>query len=128
MKPEPKNKQQVFDYVVTKLAEQGKLSLSTHGSCMYRGAEGTKCAVGWLIPDTEFDPKWDESPGDLLRARHSPRKLLEGKGHGLEFLQDLQSAHDSSGGRQTTSHWWLRFRNMALLHNLDPTLADKLFK
>lgn len=40
--------QQVFDYVVGKIREQGKPSFVNH-RCVYRGEEGAKCAAGWLM-------------------------------------------------------------------------------
>ena len=48
--------QEIFDTVLTHLREQGEAATSAGGSCRYRGANGTACAVGCLIPDELYDP------------------------------------------------------------------------
>lgn len=51
------NKQQIFDKIVAGLASQGfkqSVDMSDGGMCVYRGPDGLKCAVGWLIPDEEY--------------------------------------------------------------------------
>lgn len=42
--------QQIFDRVATHLIRQGRRSLVA-GICVYRGADGTRCAIGALIDD-----------------------------------------------------------------------------
>lgn len=39
--------QDIFNYVVAHLVEQGKPSVSDNG-CAYRGDGGCKCAAGWV--------------------------------------------------------------------------------
>jgi predicted RNase H-like nuclease len=55
--------QEVFDTVAQHLIAQGKKSMARlsedphpHAVCAYRGENGTKCAVGCLIPDEAYDP------------------------------------------------------------------------
>ena len=48
--------QEIFDTVLEHLREQGKAAANAEGSCQYRGANGTACAVGCLIPDELYDP------------------------------------------------------------------------
>lgn len=66
--PNQAEAQEIFNKVATHLLTQGKRSVASDGSCMYRGPEGTKCAIGCLIEDDEYHP------------------LLEGKGaYGLFY-------------------------------------------
>ena len=54
------SRQEMFDKVCQHLRTQKKRSFksdfneSSQGTCVYRGPNGTKCAVGALIPD-EFE-------------------------------------------------------------------------
>lgn len=47
------NEKQIIDFVEHKLIKQGCLSLDS-GGCAYRGANDTKCAIGFLISDAEY--------------------------------------------------------------------------
>ena len=60
--------QEVFDTVVTALRRQGCKSVKRVASpradqctpvCRYRGENGTKCAVGHLIPDELYDRRME---------------------------------------------------------------------
>lgn len=135
MKPDPKNKQQVFDYVVRKLAEQGTASVrDLDGACQYRGEEGCKCAVGWLVSDEEYDPAWDRDGISVTDGwPGGPRDLLEEKGYELMFLRALQRAHDrtvppKAGKPSTFKTWRTNFTKAAEDHGLNPRLAKYLFR
>jgi hypothetical protein len=43
--------QKTFDTIVDHLYKQGCASVNDDGHCLYRGPNGTKCAIGCLIPD-----------------------------------------------------------------------------
>lgn len=49
--------QEIFDTVAKHLFKQGQRATDPDGGvmCSYRGANGTKCAVGVLIPDELYD-------------------------------------------------------------------------
>lgn len=96
MKPDPKSNQQIFDYVVTKLAEQGRPAIGATGLCQYRGKNGCKCAVGWLISDHDYDPVWEEKGHGMTFSTDSPQKLMIEKGYSIDLLTCLQDAHDSA--------------------------------
>lgn len=49
--------QEIFDKVAEHLQKQGHRALNEDGVCVYRGKNGTKCAVGALIPDELYDSK-----------------------------------------------------------------------
>lgn len=57
--------QEIFDKVVDHLLTQGKRSAKerphlTSQACLYRGPDGLKCAVGCLIPDSEYSVSFDD--------------------------------------------------------------------
>ena len=52
--PENPTKQQVFDFVLEHLREQGEAAYEG-GTCKYRTEDGKSCAVGCLISDDTYD-------------------------------------------------------------------------
>ena len=94
------DKQTIFDTVVNHLAAQGTQSMSggdpdtnREAGCAYRGDNGTKCAVGCLIPDDMYNPKMENATVvSLAQRKELPAELYE---H-VDMLSDLQYAHDWS--------------------------------
>lgn len=88
--------QEIFDTVVKHLRQQGKLALSLDGyTCAYRGADGTKCAVGVLIPDELYSSKMEGYNLNNLMARNViPSPLKEEFEANLPLLVRLQNVHD----------------------------------
>lgn len=131
MKPDPKSNQQVFDYVVTKLAEQGKPSVGQGGKCQYRGEDGCKCAVGWLISDKQYDHEWDKFSGMSVDAT-TVSSVMDELGYSRSLLRSLQNAHDDAAHEKDKpavfSRWRTRFCSAALSFNLSPAKALSLFK
>lgn len=58
--------QEIFTFVVEALKAQGKRAIDDHGHCRLRGEGGTKCAAGFLIPDSEYSPELDTA--DFLQT------------------------------------------------------------
>lgn len=96
---EQKRRQFWFDTAVRGLASQGfERSLSKAGDgvterCAYRGSEGRKCAVGWLMNDEEA------ILADRRLLSGFSLLLLNGQNLSIEdrfFLSDLQDAHDGA--------------------------------
>lgn len=95
--------QEVFDFVVTKLMEQGVQSIDGT-SCKYR-KDGTascpiRCAVGHLIPDEKYDISIENIPymeldKSLFNGVFS-EKLLEDSFLLDRLLENLQYVHDFS--------------------------------
>ena len=76
------------------LLKQNKQSLD--GSiCMYRSPDGTKCAVGCLIPDSLYSNTIERYPVDRILDAHPKLKELF-KNVDLELLHRLQQIHDST--------------------------------
>jgi len=94
------NNQEFFNTVVTKLIEQGRPSINTYGSgCAYRGAEGTKCAIGILIPDEEyfFNPTEGTSVSSILCDRSWPTLNTLAETVDEKLMSAMQCAHDGIG-------------------------------
>ena len=100
--------QEIFDTVLTHLREQGEAATTDDGSCRYRGADGTACAVGCLIPDELYDPLIEgltvvqivkaamPAPRQHQAQARAPFTRITnhiGAEH-LQLLQELQDAHD----------------------------------
>lgn len=60
--------QEVFDAVATHLLTQNARSVTedSPGTCLYRGPEGRKCAIGALIPDSLYRPEIENVPSNLF--------------------------------------------------------------
>lgn len=87
------NGQEIFDKVARHLLTQGVRSSRGSNTCVYRGPNGTMCAVGCLLPDDvakAADSKFLSVTGlinhDMLPAELRPHALL---------LERLQHIHDS---------------------------------
>lgn len=86
------NSQTIFDTVVRHLWAQGKQAADDNGSCLYRGPNGTKCAVGILIPDDKYLPRMDQGRGlvNVLDEAGIPAEHYA-------LLLGLQRVHDKNG-------------------------------
>lgn len=83
--------QEVFDYAVGHIVEQGRLSASWVG-CAYRGEGNTRCPVGWFILDELYSPSMEgERISDPL-VREALPSWAKGKIYSL--LKQLQETHD----------------------------------
>lgn len=90
--------QQLFDTAVGALLAQGVRSFDD-GMCRYRGPDGTKCAVGHLIPDEVYDEAM-ESKHVLAVLNRNPQMAehLHASDRPETFtrpmLRDMQKVHD----------------------------------
>jgi hypothetical protein len=88
--------QEIFDTVIDHLLSQGKQSKSH--VCLYRSDDGSKCAVGALIPDSEYDPTMEFSVVDDRYTPH-PASAIQAWAqwkhpNDLKLLNRLQRLHD----------------------------------
>ena len=87
-----KTLQEIFDTAYLGLAKQGFEPSMKGDTCMYRCADGRKCAVGHLIPDEQYDPSLETNTVYIKRvwvAAGIPDELVEAVGV-------LQHAHDKA--------------------------------
>ena len=91
--------QEIFNKVVTHLRNQkiksvglNKGGIGENYICLYRGPNGTKCAVGCLIPDNVYQQKFEGHKVVYLATNYPEiEKLI----HGNEILiAQLQGIHD----------------------------------
>lgn len=96
-----KTKQETFDIVAAHLMKQnrraGKYCQDLNGlsvfKCMYRGENGSKCAIGCLISDEEYSRCYDDDILTIsLNDIYDDLKSLQE--HDLSFLILLQRLHD----------------------------------
>lgn len=89
--------QEIFDTVARHLFAQGKQSRDSV-SCLYRGPDGTKCAVGVLIPDATYDEDMEGWPiaglFDPDACQLDEFSLPAWMGEHVNLLQRLQNVHD----------------------------------
>jgi hypothetical protein len=146
------SEQDVFDFVVMALIQQGHASVrsSSPTSCLYRetvtsdGAEGPglgRCAAGHLIADSEYTPEMDQTDTiySVLNtfkhvgiAKWANPSGLDTLGAGntprIRFLRSLQQAHDLAVNADGIATAWLaafriRARQVAKEYGLDPFLV-----
>lgn len=129
------NQQEIFNKVVTHLAQQGVQSIDINtrtdeyaGDCAYRGDNGAKCAVGCLILDQFYRP---EIEGEFVTSVEVRNCLVESevleKSHTEEQLDDklnllgsLQRIHDAN-----SPHSWKKaFTELAQKHGLEMPEVD----
>ena len=102
MKIRFQTKQELFDFVIPKLREQGKQSLGASNDaeyCRYRGDDGSMCAIGLCIPEDKYSPDFEGVSISNEGERETVRRILEAAGipetmwHVACELQDL---HDTN--------------------------------
>ena len=86
---------EAFDAVKTHLLTQNVQAYNPDNSvCQYRTPKGLKCAIGCLIPDSEYGPHFESmSLSGVQLACPSLRGL------DYDFLSDLQRLHDGNTPR-----------------------------
>ena len=92
----PVDPKEVIKLTLDHLADQGCTSYdSFNHECLYRGPEGTKCAVGFWISDDEYEPRL-EGAGvvDLIKVL-PPCPLKDFLTRHQTILSELQEFHDS---------------------------------
>lgn len=127
--------QEIFNTVATHLFAQGAPAVSSIGECQYRGPNGTKCAIGCLIPDENYT---DYSEGYAVVEALEQMGLVDQFPH-TNLLSALQSVHDGSDGGiysnadvnrsktwVTTENMRLALQEVAELYNLDATILSTL--
>lgn len=93
--------QEMFDRVVAHMRAQGQQSVfrfegSASTMCAYRGPDGLKCAIGCLIPDDVYTPRMEgQAVGAIVARFPDVRRALRPGAVGLNFLTELQEAHDN---------------------------------
>lgn len=107
--------QEVFDHVSKHLLSQGCESVKHEEDekyirtyCLYRGPNGTKCAAGCLIDDTEYKVEMENLPWQTLCERRIVPFSHQ------ELIVDLQEIHD----KYTPDEWSEKLKKLAKNYSL----------
>ncbi len=106
--------QTTFERVVSHLRRQNAKAMGAYGLCLYRAANGRRCAVGCLIPDGKYSPSL-EGQSLELETSGELRAILEDEGHDVNLVRQLQMIHDTV----LIHHWEIEFAKLAAKLNLD---------
>ncbi len=118
------NRQEIFDTVAKHLLTQNRQSVTLICTCLYRGPEGLKCAIGCLIPDELYKPAIERHPvfslickperlGYTQQQQADLAKLGFTKDNEL-FLTRLQKIHDN----YKPEEWHACLKTLAKIYNL----------
>lgn len=92
--------QQVFDFVVGRILEQGVASIIDGNNCLYRSPTGLKCAFGHLILEEDYPAVLGEDGGEIGSLNAFSERTIQKLGWKNEahkdLVRDLQLAHDSA--------------------------------
>ena len=97
---EPVEAQEVFDFAVGKVIEQGDPAISEEG-CVYRDHLGQKCAFGHLIPDSLYKHSFENVTADGIissmakNPQYSPALAASLECH-ASLITDIQRSHDNN--------------------------------
>jgi hypothetical protein len=109
--------QAVVDKVLKHLWDQGRVSHEPYvGGCAYRGEDGTKCAIGILIPDDIYSFDMEGKGFHTLCRKHNAVANLPEIQAIMQVGEVLQQLHDNLQG---TSNFRKRLR-----HSAQEWLAD----
>jgi len=117
--------QHIFDKAAVGMLRQNKQAMSMDGdSCAYRGSDGCKCAVGFLIKDEHYSESF-EGPtvkrigivghDSLILKTKALAKALRSSHVNIDdhdtrrLLEDLQEIHDDG----SPSHWHKDLKQLA---------------
>ena len=122
-------RQDVFDYIVFALIQQGKPSLRP-GGCAYRGKDGCRCAVGHLIADADYRPRFEgKNTMNILADIPSLEDWVTRGEERAELLIEIQGAHDFATADGPSGPSWLsgfrqRAREVAKRLGLDASIVS----
>lgn len=116
-------KQDIFDHVSRNMLRQNSRSTRNEGEggfgaigCAYRGTEGRRCAIGFLIPDTEYQSNMEglNFMDDKIERAIRKRIGREVTSEDNKLLADLLLCHDVS----EPENWVPRLAKIAEEHGL----------
>lgn len=113
---EPVEAQEVFDFAVGKLIEQGGPATEDE-VCVYRAANGNKCAFGHLIPDSLYKHSFENVTADgiIIRVAKNPQyspALAASLERHASLITAIQRSHDR-GSHYEGDNFVTKFRHLA---------------
>ena len=115
------DRQAIYNRVKDHLIKQVVCSVSSAGHCLYRGPEGSKCAIGALIDDSHYN---DDLEGLEASSYQVVRAVSASLGFEISesdayFLRCLQSVHDQHDSTEPDK-WPTELADFALRWHLQP--------
>lgn len=107
------HEQETFDAMVWHLRRQNQKSMDQYGQCRYRGPSGLMCAVGFLIPDSDYCGKMEHKSALAWPVNDTLRQYR----HNLDLCRRMQLIHD----KIDLSEWERGFKDVAQEFNLKYT-------
>lgn len=127
--------QELFDIAIDGWASQGfECSLGNADRCLYRGPNGKKCPVGYLIPDEVYRPTFEDNNVSLLLEKFpdlEPRLIASDctEETAKEFLVKLQYCHDLGSTEDMTTPDYLNgLRGIAAYFDLSTSKLEEIEK
>lgn len=123
-------RQEIFETVARHLFKQGRQSKNPDlgAGCMYRGPDGTMCAIGALIPDEVYHPCMEGSAAFRLVENADsfglPQSIFNDSNSA--FLSHLQVMHDASSCWESTDTMRQVLGIVASNFNLDASFLEEL--
>lgn len=116
------NNQEAFNIAARHLLKQGRRSvIEPQLSCAYRGADGLKCAVGALIPDELYEPRFEGIGVGTLKWKE-PTFREHFAGVSVWVLNELQHVHDL----KPPETWRTELQRVGQKYQLDTSVLDEV--
>jgi len=98
--------QEVFETIARHLFTQG-VQAKANTVCLYRGDNGTKCAVGCLIPDDMYNPDMEEMALYRIVENAKQSDIFRLPGYFFDdsvyhVLEAMQTVHDCDGNWESS--------------------------
>lgn len=110
------NRQEIFDKAVAGLRSQKFEKSMIGASCAYRGINGQRCAIGWLIDNADYNEDLEglsiNDPRVQKMANVHPQNQRD-----EAFLGKLQLTHDTNSQPLNMKR---NLEGLALMYDLDP--------
>ncbi len=107
---DPRNNQEVVDFVVAALRKQNCKASKGGGDCWYRLGD-LKCAAGHLIPDCDYRTSFE---GQILSTSYQVTNYFKERGFDVDLIRSLQRIHDG----EDIKDWEDGFERAAKAFNL----------
>jgi hypothetical protein len=129
------NRQHIFNEVAVALVAQGVRSVSEDNrQCRYRGAGGTKCAMGHLIPDELYSADFEGMLASSLLISSRGRDIAHllsvntnpNESDDLMFLDDLQRCHDRAEYGDFNAEIRERLATFGKSFQLDTSILERI--
>lgn len=118
--------QEIFDTVATHLFKQGRRATNWEmpHMCSYRGAGGSKCAVGVLISDDVYDPMMEGRT--IVGLVDFGSGLPDWMGENLGLLSWLQGVHDVESNWKSSADMKAALRHVAEANSVKADVLNGL--